>query len=70
MELDNSYNRWIIISSLNNTFMNTIRFVGKTWELISYLKGIEYCPICRGRGVMYISDGRDDVIGEVCYCIK
>ena len=28
------------------------------------------CAICKGRGVVYVSDGQDDVVGEICDCQK
>lgn len=27
------------------------------------------CPYCRGKGYYYVSDGHDDVNGEVCECV-
>ena len=80
MELDNSYNQWIIISSLNDIsnmkeeLYDKLEFANKELEVIEPKNKWGYpskvCEVCKGRGVVYVADGQDDVVGEICDCQK
>lgn len=36
--------------------------------LDTYGKKTEICAVCKGRGVVYVSDNQGDVVGEICDC--
>ncbi len=39
-------------------------------NLIAKYSARKNCPYCKGRGVMYVPDGQDDVVGEICVCLN
>ncbi len=35
----------------------------------TFAQAKEFCPICKGSGVMYVHNGPDDYDTELCHCV-